>query len=282
MYQKVILKDKVDLLPHVLQKFPNVNVLGAYEKVNIENTDDIKVLSVKFSKVGKTTFEKYKNLEWVVCRSHGVDMINLKECKTRNIGVVALSPTAEPCAQWVVSWITGDKNVLIFGNGAISREIQKRITNVKVINSSTPKDDIADLVKWADTIISTIPLTEDTKYYFNRQFFNLIEKPITFISLSRGELFDNGAILDFSVSGNLKLGIFDMLTTDSRNLLVNQPNIRYTEHVAWSYNQPMENGKVDGGYVNSQFADNLKDVIDSCLRGNVNHPHLNREQSLWF
>ena len=137
MYQKVILKDKSDITPVVLTRFPSINVLGAYEKPNLSNDDEIKVLSVKFSKVGKQTFDKYKNLEWVVCRSHGIDNVNITEAKRRNIGIVATSPTAKPVANWISSKIKKDDSVLIFGNGSISREVQKTIGNFNVVNSKT-------------------------------------------------------------------------------------------------------------------------------------------------
>lgn len=238
-------------------------------------------MSVKFSKVGKTTFDKYKNLEWVVCRSHGVDMVNLDECKRRNIGVVALSPTSVPCANWIKDKILDDQNVLIFGNGAISRKLQSKLNDFKVVDSSTPKEEIQELISWAKTIVSTLPLTDKTKNYFDRNFFQYVKEPVNFISLSRGELFDNSALLEMSSNGKIKFGVFDMLVTDGRELLSKQKNIRYTEHTAWCYNQPMENGKL-GGYVNSSFAENLKKVIDECLNGEVQFAHLQRNKNVWF
>jgi phosphoglycerate dehydrogenase-like enzyme len=265
----------------VLHQFPDVNVLGAYEKPNISNPDDIRVLSVKFSKVGKTTFEKYKNLEWVVCRSHGVDMVNLDECRARNIGVVALSPTAVPCAEWVVSWINEARNVLIFGNGSISREIQKRVSDYRVVDSKTSAEDIKVGIQWADVIVSTIPLTEATQSYFNSGFFQLIDKEVSFVSLSRGEVFDNDALIQFADSGKLKMGIFDMLSSDKRDVLTSKANVKYTEHIAWAHNQPVERGKV-GGYVNPQFAQDLKTMIDACLNGKVTHPYIDRREVVWF
>ena len=108
MYQTVILKDKSDITPVVLSRFPSINVLGAYEKPNLSYDSEIKVLSVKFSKVGKQTFDKYKNLEWVICRSHGIDNVNIDEAKKRNIGIVATSPTAKPVANWIYNKIKKD------------------------------------------------------------------------------------------------------------------------------------------------------------------------------
>lgn len=281
MYNQVILKDKADITPLVKQRLKGASVLGAYEKPTISNPDDVKVLSVKFSKVGKTTFDRYKNLEWVVCRSHGIDMVNEKECKKRNIGIVALSPTAKPCATWIHDKIEKDEDILIFGNGSIARELQKKIGNFNIVNSKTSQEEIDRYLKFSKTIINTLPLNSHTKNYFDRQLFSKINHPVDIISLSRGEVIDNGALLDFNTTGNLKRGIFDMLVSSGRDVLVNQKNIRYTEHTAWSYNQPIEKGQL-GGYVNREFADNLKKVIDSCLDNEVEFPHLPRHENIWF
>jgi len=281
MYNQVILKDKADITPMVKQRLQGASVLGAYEKPNIPNTDDIKVLSVKFSKVGKTTFERYKNLEWVVCRSHGIDMVNEKECKKRNIGIVALSPTAKPCATWIHDKIEKDEDIIIFGNGSIARELQKKIGNFNVVNSKTSQEEIDRYLKFSKTIVNTLPLNTHTKNYFNRQLFSKINHQVDIISLSRGEVIDNDALLDFNTKGYLNRGIFDMLVSSGRDVLVKQKNIRYTEHTAWSYNQPMEKGKL-GGYVNREFADNLKEVIDGCLQNKIEFPHLPRHDNVWF
>lgn len=281
MYQQVLLKDKSDISEVVLQRLPSINVLGAYEKPTL-NKDDIRVLSVKFSKVGLKTFTDYKNLEWVVCRSHGIDNVNIEEARKRNIGIVATAPTAKPCANWIHHKIKEDDSILIFGNGAISRELQKKIGNFNVVNSKTNQDEIDRYLKFCKTIVITVPLNERTKHYFDRTFFSKIKNDIDIISISRGEVFDNGAILDFSVSGKLKHGHFDMLSSDGRKVLLEQKPIRYYEHVSWEYNQPKDSHGKLGGYVNVEFADTLKMIIDSCLEDRVEDAHLNRIKNLWF
>ena len=244
--------------------------------------DDVKLISTKFSKVGKVTLERYKNLEWVVCRAHGVDTVNIEECRKRNVGVVS-NPTFKPCGEWICDKITDDDAILIFGNGSISKEVQKRIGNFNVVNSKTEQKEIDRYLKFCKTIIITIPLNKNTKNYFNRTLFSKIQNDVTIISIARGDVIDNGRkLLEFSSSGKLKIGHFDMLSTDIRNTLISQKNIRYYEHTSWEYNQPKDsNGKL-GGYVNVEFADNLKKVIDSCLENKVKNPHLKRLDNVWF
>ena len=96
----VLLKDKSDLVD--IEKFiPNAHILGAMQKADGIPANEIKVISTKFSKVGKTTLDKYPNLEWVVHRGHGVDSVNLKLCRQHNVGVVATSPNTNGCAYWI-------------------------------------------------------------------------------------------------------------------------------------------------------------------------------------
>ena len=94
-------------------------------------------------------------------------------------------------------------------------------------------------------------------------------------------MFDNQALLEFITSGKVKNGHFDMLSSDGRNLITSQKGMRYYEHTAWEYNQPKAGGQL-GGYVNIEYADNLKKVIDSCLNNEVEFAHLNRINNLWF
>mgnify|MGYP007132595354 CR=1 FL=1 len=57
-YENCLLKDKADITEVTLQRLPSINILGAFEKPTLDK-DKIKVLSVKFSKVGKKTFTNF-------------------------------------------------------------------------------------------------------------------------------------------------------------------------------------------------------------------------------
>jgi lactate dehydrogenase-like 2-hydroxyacid dehydrogenase len=208
-------------------------------------------------------------------------MVNLKDCKDKNIGVVALAPTAVPCANWIKDKIKEDDGVLIFGNGSISKELQKHIGNFNVVNSKTSQDEIDRYLTTAKTIVITLPLNGNTNSYFNEVLFSKIKNEVDIISISRGEVISNPALVNFVASGKLKEGHFDMLTSDHRTHISQFPNIRYYEHVSWSYNQPIIKGKI-GGYVNSNFADDLKNLIDNCKENTVEDAYLKRHDRVWF
>ena len=142
MPHSILLKDKSDLVG-VENYIPNAYILGAMEKSDHIPVNDIKVISTKFSKVGKTTLEKYPNLEWVVYRGHGTDHINLDLCRKHNVGVIPTKPSAETesCARWMKDKLV-DGKTLIFGNGDISKKLQELIDNYDVVDSKTKIDRI--------------------------------------------------------------------------------------------------------------------------------------------
>ena len=187
-YENCLLKDKADISEVVLQRLPSINVLGAFERPTLDK-DKVKVLSVKFSKVGKKTFTDYKNLEWIVCRSHGIDNVNIQE--QRNEILVLFNAPTQNHVNWISNKINEDDSILIFGNGAISRELQKKIGNFNVVNSKTSQEEIDRYLKFCKTIVITIPLNQSTKNYFDRTFFSKIKNEVDIISISRGEVFDN-------------------------------------------------------------------------------------------
>ena len=120
-YSKVLLKDKGDLSVEVLSLLPKVNVLGTYEKPQLDKSK-IEILSVKYSKVGLKTLNDYPNLKTIISRSHGIDNINLYLTQKRNIKIIKTNPSTNNCSNWILEKINGTK-VVVFGNGSISKKL---------------------------------------------------------------------------------------------------------------------------------------------------------------
>lgn len=255
-YSKVLLKDKGDLSEEVISQFDNINVLGAYENSDRIDKERIRILSVKFSRTGKRTLDQYPNVKWIVCRSHGIDNINEFECKKRGIRVVATSPDALPCTDWIYNKIEDDK-VLIFGNGSISKELQSRLKNYRIVNSKTNYSDIDKWLKHCKTIVVAMSLTSDTKGYFNKEFFDKLENRVNIVSISRGELFDNDALIDSIKEEKIGIGEFDILSPHRREELLEYPFIRWYNHSAWESFEEERYGV--------QYAEQLKKIIDEKL-----------------
>lgn len=275
-YQNVLLKDKSDVTEEVTNALPNVNVLGARQKPTLDKSK-IRVLSVKSSRVGKKTLTDYPNLEWIICRSHGVDNINISEVSKKGVGVVSTNPTANSCAEWIFDKISEDNGIVIFGNGSISKRLQDKITDFFVVDTKTSKEEISAQLKECKTLVSTIPLNEYTKGYFNFSLLSKIDNPFNLISISRGGVFDNHSLISLCERGQILEGHLDIISPKERDRLLSFSQISYYHHSSWSFSEKDNESE--------EYAKSLKEVIDNCLSNTVNNAHLRYSkpnEDTWF
>ena len=265
-----LIKDKSDLSD--IEKFiPNAYILGAMQKADGIPAKEIKVISTKFSKVGKTTLDRYPNLEWVVHRGHGVDSVNLKLCKKHNVGVVTTSPNTNGCAYWIKDKLE-EGRVVIFGNGPISKKVQEICDNpFVVVDSKTDMTLIKEIIANSDTrnIVAAVSLNDSTKNMFNEELFEECCW-INFVSISRAECHDNEGLLSALLGGNIKTAHIDTLGTTKRKELLETDSVKYYNHTSWNFL----------GEKNDH--ENLKKIIEDCLKNKVNNAILERQENKWF
>ena len=264
-YSKIMFRDKQDLDVDFQTLFPGAVYLGARQRFK-GNPKDIEVMCVKFTKVGKSTLEKYPNLKFVITRSHGLDNINMDLCLQKGVKVFALSPMAEECCDYIINGIEKYKCLepyIIFGNGSISKLLQdyfqKRKVKYYVVNSITLPSDIVSWLRMSKTIISTLPYNRSTDEYFNDEIFEIIATPLgkeiiekfSFISISRPQTL---VIKDLIQS--IKRCNVALIDTLSQNQLekVNVTNIIHTNHTAWST-----------GFNKKNYLERIKNKIDSII-----------------
>lgn len=262
-FDTVLFKDKSDLNDFVAD-FPGCLTLGTYEKTQ-STYPGVKILSVKSSKVGKTTLARFPDLEWVVCRSHGYDNVNLMDCNARNVGVVTTSPTAENCARWCVSNIDEKSDlVVLFGNGAIGNRVLELLGNRPVIVITSRSENPTGLYVYATrainaskfpTIIVTVPLNKSTEGLIGGGLLDNVTTPTQIISISRDGVFDDDSLIEFTNAGKLRNGHFDMISTRVRNEL--KDRINYYSHTSWTYG------------VDSEIVNPVKVIVPALLDGDL-------------
>jgi len=267
----ILLRDKSDL-KGIEEFIPNVYLQGAMEKSN-HPVNDIKVISNKFTKIGKTILDKYPNLEWVVYRGHGTDGINLELCKQYGVGVVATNPNTEGCANWINDKLV-DGNTIIFGNGSISKRLQELMETYysvngfeySVVNSSVKVHNINNHYK---NVVSCVPLNDETENMFNYELFKNVND-MNFVSISRAKTHNNKDLLKLIAEKKLKSIFIDTLGTELRDELINTGKVTYTKHMSWDYL----------GHKNDH--NKLIEIIKSCLNNDVENPVLERRVNKWF
>tara|TARA_B100000029_G_scaffold516338_1_gene628847 strand:- start:20491 stop:21300 length:810 start_codon:yes stop_codon:yes gene_type:complete len=267
----ILLRDKSDL-KGVEEFIPNAYIQGAMEKSN-HPVNDIKVISTKFTKVGKTILDRYPNLEWIVHRGHGTDSVNKELCLRYNVGVVATNPNTEGCAHWINDKLV-DGNTIIFGNGSISKRLQELIEtyySVKgfeysVVNSSVKVININNHYK---NVVSCVPLNDETEDMFNYELFKNVND-MNFVTISRAKTHNNKDLLKLIAEKKLKSIFIDTLGTELRDELINTGKVTYTKHMSWDFL----------GHKNDHKK--LSEIIQSCIDGEVENPVLERRENKWF
>lgn len=229
MFDHVVLKDKKDLTPTVLAAFPGAHVLGAMQSITFD-CDPITILSVKFSRVGDTTFDRYPHLRAIVVRAHGLDTIDERECARRKIRVITTAPTSVACGAWLNHKLPSSaRRVVIFGSGAIGQQFLRHRPAAIAISTSTPATTLVYAMSRADALVFAVPLTERTRHFVNDALLQHLTQPITLVSLSRGGIFDNAALIRAADRGMIREAHLDMIDGTL------PPLFQHYHHTAWAF-----------------------------------------------
>lgn len=125
------------------------------------------------------------------------------------------------CRDGLTGMESGGRNLLIVGVGKIGREcvaMAKALhMNVKGVDIDPREKDVDyvkldDGLRWADAIISAVPLTEQTKDMFSRNIFEKMKPDSVFVNVSRGEVSPFGEIehaLEKGLLGGVGLDVYD-------------------------------------------------------------------------
>lgn len=102
------------------------------------------------------------------------------------------------------------KNVLIVGCGSVGNECAKRfkafdctITGVdlypredSLYSEMLPLDKLDNVLKQADVVVLTLPLTEQTRHLIDESKFGLMKDGATLVNIARGAIIDTNALLN--------------------------------------------------------------------------------------
>lgn len=141
-----------------------------------------------------------------------------------------------------------DQTIVIFGTGAIGQEIAKMFhgfgaTIIGVsgsgaqkayFNKMVPVDVSLTIVREADWIISTLPLTKHTYKLFNQDLFQQMDTT-GFINVGRGATVDEQALVEAMDSGNIHTAILDVVDVEplpETSPLWTRPNVMITPHIS--------------------------------------------------
>lgn len=174
----------------------------------------------------------------------------------------------------------GGKTVGIIGYGNTGGAFARKLSgfNVKVLAYDKYKSDFSDeyvkesdlreIFEDADIVSFHIPLTEETQFMANEDFFNSFTKEVFVINTSRGKILKTDDLLRSLESGKVKGACLDVLeyeglsfeNLNSKNLpqgfvkLVNRKDVILSPHIAgWTHESNIKLSEVLAGKIISKF-----------------------------
>ena len=266
----IILKDKKDIKysPDDYLKEYTWESHGQYDSLQFVD-ENVKLLSVQFTKVGEKSYKAFPNLKWIVVRQHGFDNVNLSECEGRGIGVITTKPFAKSTADWITDKIKDTDKVMLIGYGEIAKQVKTEPSFI--VKRNTTKEEIQKQLSLHNCLVVSIP-PENNKHYINDNILKHFKGKL--ISVSRADVIDNDALLD-NIE-NITEAHIDTLDSKNREQLLETNKVFYTKHTAWQHNFSYEKDKY--------YFDHLESIIKDCIENDCKNykPVLQRIERVTF
>ena len=228
-----------------------------YSIGNIKINDELLAKAPKLKVIAQASVG-YDNIDIAACHARGIKVGNTPRVLSPAVADLAYGLIIDSARKIARGWqhvesfgvdLAG-KTLGIVGMGDIGSRVVKRAlaSDMRVIyhNRHRRADDAAlgasyvsfdELLKTADFILVTVPLTAETKGMFGKAQFDAMKQGVRFINIARGKIVDTDALYEALASKKVAYAALDV--TDPEPLpgdhkLLTLDNITVTPHIATS------------------------------------------------
>ena len=145
-----------------------------------------------------TFIENQKNHSWIKDR-------NVREMSGDTVLVVGCGSVGTECA----------KRFKAFGMNVIGADIIDPQNDV--YDQYCSMDDINSVLNKADVIVLTLPLTEETKNFFNGERFSCVKDGSILVNIARGAVVNEECLIENLKNGKLSGAVLDVFCTEPLN-----------------------------------------------------------------
>jgi len=190
-----------------------------------------------------------KEMQWNREKNRGIELYG------KTIGIIGFGNTGSQFAKKLSGF---DVNILAF-----DKYKQRFADNIRYVKETS----LDSIFKEADVISFHVPLTKETKYFFNKEFIEKVEKDFYLINTSRGMVVNTEDLIEGLETGKVKGAVLDVLENEKLNSyspaemkmykkLFSMANVVVTPHIAgWTNESKIKIAELS-----------LKNILDNCQR----------------
>ena len=190
-----------------------------------------------------------KEMQWNREKNRGIELYG------KTIGIIGFGNTGSQFAKKLSGF---DVNILAF-----DKYKQRFADNIRYVKETS----LDSIFKEADVISFHVPLTKETKYFFNKEFIEKVEKDFYLINTSRGMVVNTEDLIEGLETGKVKGAVLDVLENEKLSSyspaemkmykkLFSMANVVVTPHIAgWTNESKIKIAELS-----------LKNILDNCKR----------------
>lgn len=240
----------------------SIDVLATYdsfEKLDISKMKNLKYIQLSSTGFDQVPVDKIINKDIILCNNKGGYSIPIAEWIVSIILQIYKNTKEFYDKQFKKKWICDysisevyGKKVGFLGTGTLSLESAKRLKAfgveiwgcntdgraIKYFDKCFSTEDMDEVFKNCDIVISTIPYTKQTYKLINKSKFRLMKEGSSFINVGRGKVVDEDDLIESAYKfRGIALDVFqeEPLSKDSK--LWDLDNIIITPHNSWVSDQ---------------------------------------------